>query len=169
MSNTILTVDLVSVGLLLSNCDIEISLRELFRKVEEFQNLNSRIFGTSDEDFSSSIRVLLFSEMSIVLNEECLDKITFKEIIPEMLKYNDVYFNDEGEHWCEKSDYDDRAIYRLFGIDRKGIEAKILTQKAMISFFSQCKIEKIKPIQVAEFMQIQDITYRVLEDCSNLK
>jgi hypothetical protein len=166
MSRSILTPDLVSVGLLLSDGEITITLEELFTKVEAFQKENKRIFGVSDQDFRSAIFFLLLElGKAEVLND--LSGITFREIIPEMLKFNDVHFTDEGEHWIKGSDYEDLMLSGFFASDRKEYEAKMRLKEEMAAFFNKDINEILDSGQIKDFMLIHGITGQILTDCSD--
>jgi hypothetical protein len=104
MGKSMSAADMVSIGLLLSNGKTDITLEELFGRVTKYQIENNLVFGVDEQDFSSSIAKLVFLELGLLnLNKiDAFFKLTFKEIIPVMLKFKEVYFNDEGEHWIKE-------------------------------------------------------------------
>jgi hypothetical protein len=109
MGKSISTSDMVSIGLLLSNGNIDITLEELFERVIEYQLVNNLVIGVDEQDFSSSIAILVFFELGLLKldNMNAFYKLTFKEIIPGMLTFKEVYFNDEGEHWIKEIEHFD--------------------------------------------------------------
>jgi hypothetical protein len=165
MADTMLTVDMVSVGLLLSDGDIDISLEVLFKKVEDYLVMHEKYYGTSVEDYRSSIIFLCYFEFSLVEDFELLYELRFRQIILEMLHFINVYFNDEGESWHSEEDYDESAIRSCFKMDVEKYSSKMKLREAMIDFFRNCKHESIPVDQVKCFMMNHSITEQILLEC----
>jgi len=160
---------MVSIGLLISHGNIDITLEELFAGVIEYQTQNNRIFGVSDEDYRSACFFLVAFEGRLLSNFMDFDefnRLTFREIIPEMLRFHEVYMNDEGEHWLEEAEHNDAFIEQFYGLDRKGYVAKIRQKEEMQVFFRNCGDESVEQKKVADFMSNYGITKQVLEECS---
>lgn len=164
MAKSILAVDMVSIGLILSEGNIDITLEDVFKKVTEYQTANQRIFGTSKTDFSSAIIRLVFMHTQLVSNFDFNSAISlkFREIIPETLKFNEVYMNDEGEEWLHAINYDDEFLEHCFKIDRKEYELKIKMKESMIEFFKNCNIKPIDSKHINNFMLQEGLTSRLL-------
>jgi hypothetical protein len=101
MGKSISAADMVSIGFLLSDGKIDIRLEELFARVAKHQIEKSLIFGVDEQDFASAITILSFLELGLIKFNDmnAFYSLTFKEIIPGMLAFKEVYFNDEGEYW----------------------------------------------------------------------
>lgn len=171
MANSILAVDMVSVVLVLTEGDIDITLEELFQRVTEYQSANQRIFGTSDTDFSTALTNLIFmhTHLAEFFNYNTVVSLKLREMIPEILKLNEVYMNDEGEEWLHTIDYDDDFLELYFKLNRKEYEQKIQTKMAMIEFFKHCNIKPADLTLIHDFMRQNDITRLILEDSSYLR
>jgi hypothetical protein len=169
MANSILSPDMVSIGLLITHGNIDITLEDLLAGVMEYQTRKNRIFGVTEEDYRSACFHLAAFEGKLLSNFMNLDEfklLTFRKIIPDMLHFNEVYMNDEGEHWLEEAEHGDAFIEQFYGLTRKGYEAKIQLKNAMIDFFRNCRDESIEQKKITDFMTNQGITEQVLEECS---
>lgn len=156
MSATLLATDMVSYGLLLSGGNINISLGELNEKALNYQQTHFMEFGASRDDFVMSFIWLV--DHKIFLNDlNNFYSLTFKVIIPEILKYNNVFFNDESEFWSTEPIEDDCILEWCLGLDRTAYEAKIKTHEAMIDFFGKSTNEKLDLFQIQLFMQTHGI------------
>jgi hypothetical protein len=167
MANSILSTDILSIGLLLSDSNIDITIEELAEKVTSWQTQNNKIFGVTEDDFINALLMLVMSELNLENGMNDFYKLTFREIIPKILHYNEVYFNDEGEHWLETAEYEDSDLIRFFGLTRKAYEEKIQTKKAMQALFENSKTGSIASNQVNDFLAGHGITNQVLVDCSD--
>jgi len=105
MPASILTEDFLAICLILAYGDMNMELEEIICRVESFQSSSDRHFGISRYDFRNAINMLSFNiyhETGIGNYKEMLAiKPLLKNWICPILQYDDVYFNDEGEHWCE--------------------------------------------------------------------
>ena len=111
--------------------------------------------------------MLVLPEVNFEDNLKDFYKLTFREIIPKILQYNEVYFNDEGEHWMETVEYEDSDLNRFFGLNRNAYKVKMQTKQAMLEFFENCKTGSIASNQVNDFLAGHGITNQVLVDCSD--
>jgi hypothetical protein len=169
MAKSILSPDMVSIGLLIPNGNIDISLEELFAGVMEYQTRNNRIFGVSNEDYRAACFHLAAFEgnlQSKFIDLNKFSQLTFRQIIPQMLRFNEVYKNDEGEHWLEKAEHEDWFIEQFYGLTRKGYEAKMQLKNALTDFFKNCQDELIEQKKITDFMTKHGITFHILEECS---
>ena len=167
MAPSILSSDIICIGLLLSNANIDITIEYLEEKVKSWQIQNNRIFGTTEDDFMNALLILIMSELNLENGMNDFYKLTFRKIIPKILHYNEVYFNDEGEHWLEIVEYEDSDLIRFFKLTRKAYKVKMQTQKAMQAFFENSKTGSIASNQVNDFLAGHGITNQVLVDCSD--
>jgi hypothetical protein len=168
MSNSILSSDILSIGLLLSDANIDITMEEFAEKLTSWQTQNKRIFGVTEDDFINSLLMLLLSDLNFENDLNDFYKLTFREIIPKILQYNEVYFNDEGEHWLDTVEYEDSDLNRFFSLTRKAYDAKLQTKQAMQAFFENTKNDFVDSNQVNAFLAGQGITNQVLVVCSDL-
>jgi len=167
MAKSILSTDIVSIGLLLPDANMDITIEDLAEKVTSWQTKNNRIFGVTEDDFINALLMLVLSDLSFENNLKDFYKLIFREIIPKILHYNEVYFNDEGEHWMETVEYEDSDLSHLFGLDRKAYEAKMQTKEAMHVFFENSKTGFIDSNQANDFLKGQGISEQLLVDCSD--
>ena len=109
MPAEILTEDLLSVLLLLSEGDVSITLDEALFRLEHWQRAEDRHFGISQDDMRSAFGMLWFRNYPRPNGpyefDEICQKTTLQEWIPYVLRYYELYCNDEGEHWHEKEDH----------------------------------------------------------------
>jgi len=168
MANSILSTDIISISLLLSDANIDITMEDLAEKVTSWQTQNKRIFGVSDDDFMNALLMLVLSDLNLDNGMNDFYKLTFREIIPKILQYNEVYFNDEGEHWMETVEYKDSDLARFFGLTRKAYKSKMQTKEAMQVFFENSKTGFVDSNQVNDFLKGQGITDQLVVDCSDL-
>ena len=105
MAAAILTEDFLFICLIFSKGDINMRLEEVICRAEAYQKASDRHFGISRSDFRNAIYMLSFityHETGLGNYEEILAKNPLlKDWIVPILRYEDIYFNDEGEHWCE--------------------------------------------------------------------
>lgn len=168
MAKSILSVDMVSIGLVLGEGDIDITLEELYNRAMHYQTNEKRVFGTSDTDFSAALTSLVFlhTQMDGIFDYNDVLQLKFRDIICETLNFEEVYMNDEGENWIAAINYDDEQLARYFKLDRKGYTAKIEIKDAMSSFFRYCHNNPIDSGQINDFMKQVGITKQILEECS---
>jgi hypothetical protein len=167
MAKSILSLNMVSIGILFSDGNLDMSMEDLAGKVKSWQIQNKRFFGVTEDDFINALLMLLLSDLNFENDLNDFYKLTFREIIPKILHYNEVYFNDEGEHWLETVEYEDSDLNRFFGINRKAYEEKIQTKKAMQAFFENNISGFIDSNQVNDFLTGQGITEKLLLECSD--
>ena len=106
MAYAITSEDIIAICLLLVDFDPEIGIGEVIRRAEEYQKSESGNFGESEWDFRMAF-FWLGLELGWIKLEEALSRgpwklsgVPLKEwIIPLLTHYQDIYFNDEGEHW----------------------------------------------------------------------
>ena len=104
MTTAIFTEDFLAICLILANGDINIRLEEIICLVEAYQESSDCHFGISRSDFRCAFNKLSFQiyhETGVGNYEDMLTRNPLlQHWIGPILKYGDVYFNDEGEHWC---------------------------------------------------------------------
>jgi hypothetical protein len=168
MAKSILSTEIVSIGLLLADGNIDITMEELAEKLTSWQIQNNRIFGVTEDDFINALLMLALPDLIDKNGLNDFYKLRFREIIPKIFNYNEVYLNDEGEHWLETVEYEDGDLIRFFGLTRSAYDAKMQTQKAMQVFFENTKTCLIDSNQVNAFLASQGITNQLLMDSSDL-
>jgi len=108
MSAAILTENLLAAMLLLAEGDADITLDEALLRLEFWQWREDRHFGISQHDMRGAFMQIQFWTADYPRREEDLDQeerlwvTSLRDWIPYMLRYHDVYCNDESEHWHEK-------------------------------------------------------------------
>jgi len=150
MGYSILSEDFVAISLFLSEGDIHLTIEELVDHAVDYQNQSKRKFGVTKDDFRSSFPKLFWEFPPKRMSYPDLKKNTiFKETISKILSYYDVYFNDEGEHWC------------TFEFSRKNPSKKNL---AMKKYFTDNV--NASPEQVLDFLKEINYDVIILETCS---
>lgn len=172
MAAAILSQDILAICLIVAKGNIHLSLEEIIRRVENFQEVHNRHFGISRSDFRGLFNMLLSWELRIKSFFDEIDDIKLIDIIPDIIKYHDAYFNDEGEHWAKDDNYflDEKINYSFiehwFGYDHnKYLEKLEINQKCKM-FFDYHKIATVPSDVVKEFMEEMKITDDILYSCS---
>jgi hypothetical protein len=116
MAKSISATNIVYIGLLLSGEKIDITLEELIEKVAEYQMEYNLVIGVDQQDFASAIAILVFLELGLLelFDLKAFNKLTFREIIPGILNFKEVYFNDEGEYWIKEIEPPDTSKGQFF-------------------------------------------------------
>jgi hypothetical protein len=83
MAKSILSLNMVSIGILLSDANIDITIEDLAEKVTSWQTQNNRIFGVTEDDFINSLLMLVMSKLNLENGMDDLYKLTFQELIPD--------------------------------------------------------------------------------------
>jgi hypothetical protein len=98
----------VALCLQLAEGDPEISMSELLRRLEAWQEREDRHFGISRSDVRGALRELAWllghNAWSQAEFDALLEGTSSSTWLSEMLKYRAVYFNDEGESWVAESE-----------------------------------------------------------------
>ena len=103
MAAAILTEDFLAICLILANGDLGTRLEEVICRAETYQESSDRHFGITRRDFRCAFIRLCFRiypETGVGNYEEMLTiNPLLRHWINPILNFEDVYFNDEGEHW----------------------------------------------------------------------
>ena len=170
MAASLLTQDLLTICLLLANGDIYLSVEEISLLTENYQTQSNRHFGISRNDFRSLFMKLIIFEMKIPGVMENLGVVKLADIIPEILKYHYVHFNDEGEHWFKAElfgrESDPRQIEYWFGYNEKEYNTKKILMQSLKEFFKDVRYNTIHPEAVRRFMDQMNLGSSVLSACS---
>ena len=110
MPAEILTQDIVGILLILSDGDVDLTLGKNIRLAENFQQVHNRHFGISQSDFRNLFCNLFFEEPRFQGYKQDLSGISLGEVIPEILRYQAAYFNDEGEYWITLEELTDQDL-----------------------------------------------------------
>jgi len=142
MAATIMSQDILAICLLLSDGNLDLNLKEVILRAEEYQETQGRHFGISRSDFRGLFQLQNW--------EYEMDAIKMRDIINDILEYHDAYFNDEGEYWYKGDD----------------VESQDKVKQQMKRFFSPQEISQLHPKLVREFMAKMNITEAILYHCS---
>jgi len=170
MAAGILSQDITGICLLIVKGDTEASLEEVIAAVEKFQQERNRHFGISTRDFRMLLWGLMFYEICIeddLSDNSWLQRFKLCEIIPEILKFHDTYFNDEGEAWtlCHAGDeYELWDNGNRFEYSMEEYSRKPAQKQAMHEFFADNA--RHDPTEVMNFLALQDLDERLLVHCS---
>jgi hypothetical protein len=162
MGKSILSVDLVSVGLIASDGNIDMNLKELSDKVIENKILRDFCYWQTENDYFDLLTDLVFfhSQIGVNLyhnNANCLDieivnQLKFREIVPEMLKFSMGYLTDTEDGWIKKIDNLNLYNYNFFYLDKARFDKKMQIEEAMMEFFKNAQTCPIDVEEVKEFM-----------------
>ena len=166
MATTTLTQDILAICLLLADGDTDTSLEQIINRAEEYQKIENRHFGISRRDFRNLLRMLVSWELRLKNFSESLDDIKLHDVATSILEYRDVYFNDEGEHWCKGKKTDIDEINYFFGYASPTQENNGPLRHQMKHFFSRWDSVREKNPEVKNFMKNTNITDDVLRRCS---
>ena len=100
MAAAIVTEDFLAICLILADGDINMRLEEVICRAEAYQESSDSHFGISRSDFRCAFNKLsfvIYHETGVGNYEEMLTRNPLlQHWIGPILKYEDVYFNDEG-------------------------------------------------------------------------
>jgi len=170
MAACILTQDLLGIFLLFAGGNTSERLGGILRVAEEYQELCDRHFGISRSDLRGLFMMFTIDVPGRSMAFEELDQLELKEIIPDILRYHEAHFNDEGEHWsmpgkvASLSDYDDLHVETWYNYDRKQFRWKVQVKRMMKAFFADEKNHR--PGQVMDFLAKVGIDESLLIHCS---
>jgi len=161
MAASIISQDIIGICLYLLDGNIELELSELFHRIEKFQENHNRHFGLSRNDFRGLFRALISLELGFMNFSENIGEIRFRNIISQVLKYHNAYFNDEGEHW----DKYNIKINKLSMQEHEKYRNKLRTKRLMQNFFKKNN-DEYSIVCVKEFMQQLGLSIDLLYRCS---
>jgi len=145
MAYAITSEDMIAICLLLADFDPEMGIGDVIRRAEEYQECESGNFGESEYDFSKAF--FWFGDRWIKWEDAIprgpwkLSDVPLKKwITPLLTHYQDIYFNDEGEHWTALPEERKRPnVSELPWCQRKGQKLKDVSgqrRQLMQKFFS---------------------------------
>jgi hypothetical protein len=141
------------------------NLEEIARVAEQFQLETDRHFGDWEHSFRSALMMLVFNKFG---RGDNLAGYSLREVLPAMLRYHDVYCNDEGEHWVdfEPSAEDDDCLELMnwYNCSMEEYSHKAILREQMITFFSMPENNKSK--KVRELMATAGVVARIFHECS---
>ncbi|MFH2044815.1 MAG: hypothetical protein ABIK92_06695 [Pseudomonadota bacterium] len=164
MAASILSQDIIAICLLFAGGDINLSLTEVIRRVEEYQEIKNRHFGISIHDFRGLFYNLLNCKLGIKSVSNEINEIKLSDTIIDIIEYHDAYFNDEGEYWFKRNQtYSEDIDSYISHIDK---EHKIAIKQQMKIFFKYDQIKTFSPESVKKFMEEINIIDAILYQCS---
>ena len=166
MAAAILSQDIVAICLLCIDGNIDLSLTEVIRRVEAYQEAQDRHFGISRYDFRGLFRTLVCRELGIKSFADEIDDIKLSDIIIDILEYHDAYFNDEGEYWFKGDETYSEGIASWFDYTEKEYEYRMKVKQQMKRFLRRQEITTLDPKLVKNFMEEKNITDAILYHCS---
>ena len=169
MPAAILSQDLLGMCLYIGEGNVNINLEDLVRRFESFQEKYDRYFGITDSDLRNLFYWLIIREYG--WNKE-LTQVSLSEIMFDVLRYQDAYFNDEGEHWYGK-DYVFPQIntiqfkwtdFSRYPYDKHKIPEKFEMKKKLKDFLSDPKNHT--PYAIMDFLPTIQVKEALLFRCS---
>jgi hypothetical protein len=166
MAAVTLTQDILALCLLFADGKISLSMEEIVRRAERYQEKHDRHFGISRSDLRV-LFIMLLSPWYLGIRgfSEELDDIKLSDIIFGILKYHDAHFNDEGSHWITYEDARPQANSSLLywlGYDENQYQEKLDLKEKMTGFFQEISPESIDAESVRDFMSENNITEDIL-------
>lgn len=104
MSASILTEDVLAICLILADGNVNASMEQIICSVEAYQELSDRHFGITRSDFRNSLHFLFHNGFPdepgwCDYEETWCRKPLLRHWITLILNYDELYCNEEGEHW----------------------------------------------------------------------
>lgn len=166
MAHGILAHDFLAVCLIFSDGDIRVPVAAIAKKAEQFQKSTKRRFGVTDEDFTAAIFMLTFHEGLLDNPDKDLERLLLSDIIPLILKYDEIYFNDEGEHWNCLNVYEDGQFDCWYPYAAGEKRLKQAFQKKARRLFSPGNMSTLNQLKVCSFLKENTSTDQLLFECS---
>jgi hypothetical protein len=109
-----LSQEILAICLYFSEGDINTDCATILQRITEFQTLYNCHYGISQNDIWGMFVMLFRNELNIIEPKHTLDSfsdiltasfqgIKLKDVILPILDFDEVYCNDEGEHWLKNS------------------------------------------------------------------
>ncbi|MCL5999519.1 MAG: hypothetical protein M1546_26155 [Chloroflexi bacterium] len=116
MAYAIPSSDILSICLVLSDCDLDASIARVIERVEGHQRDHDCHFGVTETDFRMAMLRLGLARGEVELAHwehvwSALEQVPLCRWVQPMLAYNNAYFNDEGESWDMEAEIADCAEY----------------------------------------------------------
>jgi hypothetical protein len=106
MGRSVPTSDIVAMCLVAADCDVSLSVGEVIRRVEQYEDRPDYLFALEPGEFRRAfVRLAIFElhlcDLTEVFEPEhgLLARIPIWDWITPILSFNDVWCNDEGEYW----------------------------------------------------------------------
>lgn len=103
--------EFLGICIIMSDYDLNMNMLEVVMRVDEFEVTTGMEYGTGCRDFHCAfIDLYLRTAYSTYLIrdlDEVLGKTTLKDWAGPILRFQDVWFNDEGESWNDVPEDDD--------------------------------------------------------------
>jgi hypothetical protein len=166
-----LSQDIFGICIILSEGNLNMRLGEIIKLVEGFQEKNDRHFGITRDDFRSLLIRLIWEKYpgSIFNRSRHLDNVTLEEVALEMLSYEDVYCNDEGEYWCSPDGRWKLGEYHIRELFDGNVDAyldKLSVKRMLVEFFQDLQRGDVNTSEISELMARAKITRDILYVCS---
>lgn len=169
-----ITPQIISLCLVLSDGDIDMTMDDVCNRMNSFMKKTRRIYGVDYDDFTSQFLFLYFDIKDTVPlaggHEDVLTKNTLRAFIPGILAFDEVYCNDEGEHWAtygemspeEYGRHYDSYIGELSGISKEEFLGAMQMKETMRAFFLGEGRDGIGRAEVKALMEQHGMTGELL-------
>ncbi len=158
MAKALLMEDVLAICLVVAKGNIDLSFKEVLSRIEDYEVTYKRHFLMERGELQRSFVYLLREtrEGFSMIDEDYSVKegITFREIIPLILSFDEVYSNDEGEYWTRFEKFDDiQFYYQKWHDDMDGSKMRLSYERKdrMREFFKEK--EKVTPGQVMSLIK----------------
>ncbi len=95
--------EFLGICIIMSGYDLNKNMLEVVQRVDEFETTTGMDYGIGNPDFHSSFYDLYWKTAEMPDYhcdiDEVLGKTTLKDWVGPILRFQDVWFNDEGEYW----------------------------------------------------------------------
>jgi hypothetical protein len=95
--------EFLGICIIMSDYDLNMNMLEVVKRIDEFEKTTGMDYGTGQQDFHCAF-IDLFLRMAKEYDhnfelDDFLGKTTLKDWVGPILRFQDVWFNDEGESW----------------------------------------------------------------------
>ena len=164
MGKCTLSQDILAVCLVLADGDIDLTLAEVVRRAEGYQERADRHFGISTSDFRGLMCQLLppGSCWACVARMEGVgEEVRLREVIGDILGYHDGWCNDEGEGWIPAEPMNFRGESQamdMCDMEQDMYQEHLRLKEELQRFFGPEGIAGVSAASVRQFMRRMHIT-----------
>ena len=161
MAKVLMSQDVLGICLLVAGGDLNMTMEEVMKLVDEFEEQKRCRFGSSQGDlpslFISLVLQKLGPEKFSFPYRLILGKVNLQDVALDVLSFQGYWSCDEGDYWI---DYEQEPTYHtwfpnFYDCTLKEFEAKQAVRKEMIEFFKDLK-GKSCPLR-----QVQDMLFKL--------
>jgi hypothetical protein len=97
--------EFLGICIIMSDYDLNRNMLEVVNRIDEFERATGMEYGTGYQDFHCAFIDLYLRTQPVYRKfelDDVLGKTTLKDWVGPILRFQDVWFNDEGESWSDE-------------------------------------------------------------------